>query len=127
MLLGEHDPESEQRIRRFLEGQGIEVEAVHDGQAAMEAALVGIRQRNPFDLVIVDSQLPVIEGTQVARRLRDQGFRGPIVAVVSSASSTDRSRYVAAGCNDCFAKPVQDRDLTACVRKHLGKSGPPKS
>ena len=78
----------------------------------------------PFDAVLMDMQMPDIDGLEATRRIRADGrFAGlPILAMTANASLADREACLAAGMNDHVAKPI-DKAPGACLLGHLGRSG----
>ena len=98
---------------------GLEVVGVTNGLDAVDLALDAHRGGHPFGLILMDLEMPVIDGYEATRRIRDGGFSGPILAL--SAHSTDdyRQDSLRMGCNDCFCKPVDWNQLAALVRKYL--------
>ena len=120
VLVAEQAMETQRVMRNALERAGFEVVMENDGQAAAEAALIALRHGQAFDLALVDIQLPVLDGFGVVRRLREGGFRGPVVAVIAGPS--DRARCMAAGFDACTEKPVESARLIGCVTRQLDKS-----
>lgn len=95
-----------------LESDGHEVVVERDGTAGRERAL-GER----FDVVILDIQLPGMDGYAICRDLRTAGVAGPIVAVSSSAMADQVERGLAAGFDEYFTKPISPAALRAAVRR----------
>jgi CheY-like chemotaxis protein len=79
---------------------------------AMEAQ----RQNRPYDLILMDVQMPGLDGNEAARRLRANGISAPIVAVSAAAMEHNRRESLEAGCNDFLSKPVNLAQLVATVR-----------
>ena len=79
----------------------------------------------PFDAVLMDMQMPDIDGLEATRRIRADGrFAGlPILAMTANASLADREACLAAGMNDHVAKPIDKERLVLCLLGHLGRSG----
>jgi PAS domain S-box-containing protein len=103
---------------RELEALGYQVAAVTNGREALEA----VRQR-PFDLVLMDCQMPELDGYEATRGIRGlDGEKGriPVVAVTAHALAGDRDRCLAAGMVDFVSKPYSDRELAAVVDAWLG-------
>ena len=111
----------------ILEKCGYQVVQARDGQTGIRLA----REINP-DLILLDIQLPVMDGYAVAREItKDSGLRGiPIVAVTSYAMLGDRERVLAAGCMGYIEKPINPLTFVAEIEQYLlaGKEGnAPKS
>jgi CheY-like chemotaxis protein len=93
---------------RMLERMGHHAEAVCDGQQAVAAV-----QRNAYDLLLMDCQMPVMDGYAAARAIRglEHGQRIPIVAMTANALADDRQRCLDAGMDDFLPKPVSTQQL----------------
>ena len=86
---------------RRLRKRGFEVVLAHDGKQALDQ----VAAQNP-DLVLLDMDLPIMDGWTVARTLRASDDRTPIIALTAHAMSGDREKAIAAGCDDYHPKPV---------------------
>jgi PAS domain S-box-containing protein len=117
ILLAEDGPDNQRLISFHLRRAGAAVEIVGDGRAALDRALAADRSGDPYDVVLMDVQMPEMDGLAATRALRQAGYRGAILALTASAMSGDRERCLEAGCDDYAAKPI-DRDalLAACGR-----------
>ncbi len=125
-MLVVEDVELNQRLLgAILRRAGVVVELADDGRMGLELALAAERRGEPFDLVLMDMQMPVMDGYEAARALRDAGFTRPIVALTAHAMSTDRERCLAAGCTDYETKPIQRERLLATCRRLLAGEGAP--
>ena len=101
-----------------LEGDGHEVTVARDGAAGLAGALA-----DRFDLLILDIQLPGLDGYGICRTLRDRGVDGPILALSSSAMPAHIERGVAAGFDEYLTKPISPAALKEAVRKHARGRG----
>jgi CheY-like chemotaxis protein len=101
-----------------LEGDGHEVTVARDGTAGLDRALA-----DAFDVLILDIQLPGLDGYAVCRRLRDRGVQSPILALSSSAMPAQIQRGVAAGFDAYLTKPISPAALKEAVRKHARSGG----
>jgi PAS domain S-box-containing protein len=114
ILVVEDDPVNRMVFTRMLEGFGLSASQAHDGGEAITAA-----ERERFDLIFMDMQLPGVDGVEATRALRARptpGARPPrIVAVTSNAFPEDRRRCLDAGMDDFLAKPVRRADLAAAL------------
>ena len=115
ILLAEDNPVNQRLAQRLLEKRGHEVAIVGDGRQAVEAA----RSAPPFDLILMDVQMPAMDGleaTRVIRQIEDpQRNSVPIVAMTAFAMKGDRDRCLAAGMNAHLAKPIDPMELSATV------------
>lgn len=116
-ILVVEDHEDNRRILRdLLRKTGYEMIEAHDGEAALDRVA-----SERFDLILLDIQLPGIDGYEVARRIRaDPGFTAlPIIAVTSYALMGDEDKARLAGCSDYVSKPYRPRELLAKIREYL--------
>jgi two-component system cell cycle response regulator DivK len=116
-ILVVEDQEDNRRILRdLLLSADYELTEVENG----EQALAAVAKQRP-DLILMDIQLPIMDGYEATRRLKaDPSFAAiPIIAVTSYALSGDEAKARAAGCDDFVPKPFSPRQLLAMIRKYL--------
>jgi two-component system cell cycle response regulator DivK len=117
-ILVVEDQEDNRRILRDLfASAGYDLIEAESG----EEALAALRAQRP-DLILMDIQLPIMDGYEATRRIRsDPAFNAiPIIAVTSYALAGDEAKALAAGCNAYVTKPYSPRALLAKVREYLG-------
>ena len=119
VLLAEDGVDNQRLIAHVLRNAGFEVTVVEDGQHAVDAALLARTTGQPFDVILMDMQMPVLDGYEATRALRTHGYCGPIVALTARAQSHDRAECLAAGCSDYATKPIKCRQLIDIVQRHL--------
>ncbi|MCP3961779.1 MAG: response regulator [bacterium] len=107
-LLVEDNPVNQVITSAILRAAGAEVIVAEDGRRALELALAAEGER-PFDLVLMDIQMPVLDGYEATRRLRAEGFRKPILALTAHAMASHHEQSLEAGCDGHLTKPI-DRD-----------------
>ena len=73
----------------------------------------------PYDLILMDVQMPVMDGFAATLHLRSNGYRGPIIALTANAMDRDRSKCLNAGCNDFVSKPIQMEKLFKAIGRYL--------
>jgi len=95
------------------------VQTAENGELACQAVSAAHDAGTPFDMILLDIQMPVLDGYAAAVRLREQGFQKPIVALTAHATEQDRERCRAAGFDDYATKPITRGQLTEVVRRHL--------
>jgi CheY-like chemotaxis protein len=118
VLVAEDNPVNQLVARAVLEGIGMEVEIVGDGQQAVAAALAG-----SFDVVLMDCQMPVMDGLSATRQLRAAGYAVPIVALTASATAQDERACLEAGMDGYLAKPYRQDELSAALLAVLPQPG----
>ncbi len=106
ILLAEDGVDNQRLIAFVLHKSHAEVVSVENGQMAVAEALAAVESGRPFDVVLMDMQMPVMDGYQAVALLRAKGYRRPIVALTAHAMSGDRQRCVASGCDDYASKPI---------------------
>lgn len=117
ILLAEDSPDNQRLISFVLEQAGGEVTVVGDGRLALEKALSAQSGGRPYDVVLMDMQMPTMDGYQATRCLRCKGYIGPIIAVTAHAMSTDRQECLDVGCDHYLTKPLDREQLVALVRQ----------
>jgi len=117
VLLAEDGPDNQKLITRILSSAGARVEVVENGALAVEQVMAAESGDEPFQVVLMDMQMPVMDGYAASRALRQEGYRGRIVAVTANAMKGDREKCLAAGCDDFVGKPLKRESLVAVVAK----------
>jgi CheY-like chemotaxis protein/HPt (histidine-containing phosphotransfer) domain-containing protein len=121
ILLAEDGPDNQRLIQAFLKKAGATVTLVVNGKEAYEAAIC-----QTFNLILMDMQMPEMDGYQATKLLRQKGYGNPIVALTAHALTTDREKCLASGCNDYITKPVNRAtfiETVARYRTSVAKSG----
>ncbi|WP_165234483.1 response regulator [Aquisphaera insulae] len=125
VLLAEDNRDMREIFARQLSLMGLEVVGVGNGRHAADIGLAALRAGNPFDMILMDLEMPLVDGYEATRQLREGGYAGPILAL--SAHSTDEHLQdcLLVGCNDCLSKPIPWDHLALLVRKYLPHHPPP--
>ena len=116
VLLADDNTLNQEIARDLLEQGGLRVSVVDDGVRAVAAV-----REQPFDVILMDMQMPVMDGLEATRRIRALPHRAtiPIIALTANAMAGDRERCIAAGMDDHVAKPIDPQELFACIARHL--------
>ncbi len=121
ILLAEDSPDNQRLIASFLRRAGAVVEVVANGRLALERVATAEQASEPFDLVLMDMQMPELDGCEATRALRARGCDLPIVALTAHALPADREECLSAGCNDFLTKPIERAQLLEAVARNAHK------
>ena len=118
LLLVEDSPDNQLLIGHFLRGLGADVQVADNGQTGLDLALHAEADGRPFDLILMDMQMPVLDGYSAVQRLRGLGYSHPIVALTANAMRGDQQKCLAVGCDDYATKPINRPQLFELIVKH---------
>ncbi len=130
ILLAEDGPDNQRLICRLLRKAGAAVEVAENGRDAMERALAtrrdgtgdtGNEASGEFDVIVMDMQMPVVDGYTATRELRARGYSRPIIALTARAMKDDERKCLEAGCDAYLSKPVNRQTLIAVVAQLVGE------
>jgi CheY-like chemotaxis protein/HPt (histidine-containing phosphotransfer) domain-containing protein len=125
VLLAEDTFDSRRLLTIVLGKAGAEVVAVDHGQAAVERTQEALREGRPFDAVVLDMAMPILNGYEAAQRMRGAGYQGPIVALTAHVLPGEREKCLAAGCDDYVGKPVDRGLLITTLARHMASRSAP--
>jgi PAS domain S-box-containing protein len=117
VLVAEDSKTNQKLIKSLLERHGLQVEVVENGKQAMHKALA-----EPFDLILMDIQMPLMNGYEATAALRRKGLAKPIVALTAHAMKGDEKKCIEAGCDGYLSKPVDRKKLLQVLSKYLPTS-----
>ena len=113
VLIAEDNPVNQRVASRMLHRLGYRADVVDNGRLAVEAA-----ERQAYDVIFMDVQMPELDGLEAARRIKARGGRTPwIIALTAHALDDDRRQCLDAGMNDFLSKPVQLTELTKAMSR----------
>ncbi len=114
ILVAEDTPTNQALVKLLLQKMGFSVDLAADGCQAVDKA-----QAQSFDMILMDMQMPNMDGYEATRRLRKVGLQTPIIALTAHAMTGDRQKCLAAGCTDYLTKPIDRSKLLDVLREHL--------
>jgi signal transduction histidine kinase/HPt (histidine-containing phosphotransfer) domain-containing protein len=127
ILLAEDSPDNQLLISTFLRKSGGEVEIAENGEVAVRMAQQAVQDGRPFGVVLMDMQMPILDGYAATRTLRAGGYRGAIIALTANAMRGDEQQCFDAGCNDYATKPIVRRRLLAQIARQLDLKAEPET
>lgn len=101
-------------VRRLLESLGVEVTLAENGKQAVD-----LLEQRSFDLIFMDMQMPIMDGIEATRIVRQRGDQTPLYALTANVFDKDRKRFEEAGCTGFLSKPVVKKELSDVVSRHL--------
>lgn len=124
ILLAEDFIPTQRLIAALLRKAGATVDVANNGKEAVEFTNEATDNSQPYDLIIMDMQMPVLDGFRAAERIRTMGHAGPIIALTAHASKEDREKCLRAGCTEYAAKPIDRRRLIKMCRSLIAEFSP---
>lgn len=119
ILLAEDSADNQRLIRHLLQSFGAEVAVADNGQLAVELALQELGKGSPFELILMDMQMPILDGYDATSRLRAADYRQPILALTAHALSAEHDKCRRAGCDDVCTKPIERASFIAAIRRRV--------
>lgn len=114
ILLAEDGLDNQHLISRLLQQAGADVDIANNGLEAIKFA-----EQHNYDLILMDMQMPVMDGVAATRALRERGYSAPVVALTANAFSEDRDRFMQVGCADFISKPLDLKQLSEVLTRYL--------
>jgi signal transduction histidine kinase/CheY-like chemotaxis protein len=127
ILLVEDGPDNQALISFILKRAGAAVTVVENGKLGVDAAVDAMEAREPFDIILMDMQMPVLDGYAATGLLRRKGYKGPIIALTAHAADSDRDRCLTSGCDAHASKPIDRKKLVTLVHALLRRNQHPQA
>jgi CheY-like chemotaxis protein len=114
VLLAEDQPDNQFLLSKILKQEGIKVDFANNGIEAITKAT-----NNAYDIILMDIQMPKMDGNKATSHLRRSGYSKPIIALTANALKGDKEKALAAGFDDYITKPVQRTELFESLEKFI--------
>ena len=119
ILLAEDGPDNQRLISFLLRRAGADVDIASDGEQAVAMATAAAENARAYDLILMDIQMPKLDGRDATRQLRARGVSTPIIALTAHAMDTHKQEAVAIGCDDFQVKPIDRHALLEACRRWM--------
>ncbi|MBL4884382.1 MAG: response regulator [Planctomycetaceae bacterium] len=124
VLLVEDGPDNQRLVSYILKKAGAKVTLAANGKEGVEAAMLAVKEGKPFGVILMDMQMPVMDGYTATSTLRDGGYSGQIVALTAHAMKHDIDKCLESGCDSYLSKPI---DRYALITEVAGRMGSPST
>jgi CheY-like chemotaxis protein len=124
ILLAEDGPDNQRLIAFLLKKAEADVTLAENGQVAYDEALAACDRGEPFDVILMDMQMPVLDGYEATRRLRAEGYTSPILALTAHAMEGDIQKCLDAGCDAYLSKPIEREKFLATINGVVSQPKP---
>jgi len=122
ILLAEDGPDNQRLISFVLTKAGADVTLAPNGQIAYDEALAASEAGEPFDVILMDMQMPIMDGYTATAKLREANYTGPIIALTANAMAGDEEKCREAGCDDYATKPINRATLFDTIVRLSGQT-----
>jgi len=122
VLVAEDGRDNQRLIQLLLERTGLVVDVADNGLIACQMVAQSVARGQPYDLILMDIQMPVMDGCEATSWLRRHGWKRPVVALTAHAMIGDRLTCLKAGCDDYLTKPIGRQTMLARIGYHLQRT-----
>jgi len=119
MLIADDGSDNRRLVGLLMRKAGFHVAFAENGREAVDLALRAADTSAPFDVILMDMQMPVMDGYEASRTLRGSGYTGRIIALTAHAMAEDREKCLNAGCDDFAAKPIRRDALLEVLSRQV--------
>ncbi len=119
VLVVDDSPENAEVIRFLLEESGSRTDWAENGALGVRAAIAARAAADPFDAILMDMNMPVMDGFEATAKLKEAGIDEPIIALTAFALSEDKKRTFEAGCADYVSKPIVPHVFFSTIARHV--------
>ena len=116
ILLAEDNNDNQELIKLLISKTGCELDIAGNGKKAIGKAMT-----EDYDMILMDMQMPVMDGVEATKLLRQSGYDKPIIALTANARTKDIKACLAAGCSEFIPKPIDKKTFYASLNKHLNR------
>lgn len=119
ILVAEDGADNQKLLQFVLKKSGAQVSLVENGQLAVDAVELAITEQRPYDAVVMDMSMPVLDGYAATQMLRERGHKLPVIALTAHAMQGDREKCLAAGCTDYATKPLNRAVFLETIARNI--------
>ena len=124
ILLAEDSRDNQRLVVQILRHAGADVDIADNGKAAVAMALAGDRRQgesagDKYDVILMDLDMPVMDGLEATRQLRNRGYRGTIIAFTAHVTQNHVEQCLKAGSNAFIGKPIRRQEMIDTIRQFL--------
>ena len=116
VLVAEDGEDNQRLIVHHITRAGMKVTVANNGGEAVDLAIAAQKQGRAHDVILMDMQMPIMDGYEATEKLRSLGWKGVIIAITAHAMSSDRDRCIKSGCDEYLTKPIEKDALIQAVQ-----------
>jgi signal transduction histidine kinase/CheY-like chemotaxis protein len=116
VLVAEDGEDNQRLMVHHLTRAGMKITVANNGHEAVDLAIAAQKQRREPDVILMDMQMPIMDGYEATEKLRSLGWKGAIIAITAHAMNGDRDRCMKSGCDEYLTKPIEKDALIQAVQ-----------